>query len=200
MTAPERFAEKSDSLLQRGRRPYMTHSDLLGETSLQAARGKSSGGAADLADLLIQIVTEGYLAIRHQRRVVLAAVDLDFRFGGLALTFDASLSGGRLACLALEDAALFPEGAPEVLPDPLLETVLACRSTVKLSPTPVLPDVGSTVTNSPTTEVVEIVNRKNPKVLSLYTSSLRGFPLASIPEPGVCEGGRRFGGFKPGRL
>src|SRR5579864_912851 len=25
MTAPERFAEKSDSLLQRGRRPYMTH-------------------------------------------------------------------------------------------------------------------------------------------------------------------------------
>jgi hypothetical protein len=26
MTAPERFAEKSDSLLQRGRRPYMTHS------------------------------------------------------------------------------------------------------------------------------------------------------------------------------
>jgi hypothetical protein len=29
MTAPERFAEKSDSLLHRGRRPYMTHSDLL---------------------------------------------------------------------------------------------------------------------------------------------------------------------------
>jgi hypothetical protein len=28
MTAPERFAEKSDSLLQRGRRPYMTHSDI----------------------------------------------------------------------------------------------------------------------------------------------------------------------------
>ena len=27
MTAPERFAEKSDSLLHRGRRPYMTHSD-----------------------------------------------------------------------------------------------------------------------------------------------------------------------------
>src|SRR5580700_7024504 len=26
MTAPERFAEKSDSLLHRGRRPYMTHS------------------------------------------------------------------------------------------------------------------------------------------------------------------------------
>ncbi len=25
MTAPERFAEKSDSLLHRGRRPYMTH-------------------------------------------------------------------------------------------------------------------------------------------------------------------------------
>jgi hypothetical protein len=30
MTAPERFAEKSDSLLHRGRRPYMTHSDTLG--------------------------------------------------------------------------------------------------------------------------------------------------------------------------
>ena len=29
MTAPERFAEKSDSLLHRGRRPYMTHSDNL---------------------------------------------------------------------------------------------------------------------------------------------------------------------------
>jgi hypothetical protein len=27
MTATERFAEKSDSLLHRGRRPYMTHSD-----------------------------------------------------------------------------------------------------------------------------------------------------------------------------
>jgi len=26
MTAPERFAEKSDSLLHRGRRPYMTDS------------------------------------------------------------------------------------------------------------------------------------------------------------------------------
>src|ERR1700675_685195 len=26
MTAPERFAEKSDALLHRGRRPYMTHS------------------------------------------------------------------------------------------------------------------------------------------------------------------------------
>jgi hypothetical protein len=26
MTAPERFAEKSDSPLHRGRRPYMTHS------------------------------------------------------------------------------------------------------------------------------------------------------------------------------
>jgi hypothetical protein len=25
MTATERFAEKSDSLLHRGRRPYMTH-------------------------------------------------------------------------------------------------------------------------------------------------------------------------------
>jgi hypothetical protein len=25
MTAPERFAEMSDSLLHRGRRPYMTH-------------------------------------------------------------------------------------------------------------------------------------------------------------------------------
>jgi hypothetical protein len=30
-----------------------------------------------------------------------------------------------------------------------------------------------------------MVNRKNPKVLSLYTSSLRGFPLASVPESGV---------------
>ena len=30
MTAPERFAEKSDSLLHRGRRPYMTHSELRG--------------------------------------------------------------------------------------------------------------------------------------------------------------------------
>jgi len=29
MTAPERFAEKSDSLLHRGRRPYMTHSGAL---------------------------------------------------------------------------------------------------------------------------------------------------------------------------
>jgi hypothetical protein len=29
MTAPERFAEKSDSLLHRGRRPYMTHSNRL---------------------------------------------------------------------------------------------------------------------------------------------------------------------------
>src|ERR1700680_1546568 len=29
MTAPERFAEKSDSLLHRGRRPYMTHHDIL---------------------------------------------------------------------------------------------------------------------------------------------------------------------------
>jgi hypothetical protein len=74
--------------------------------------------------------------MRRQRRVVLAAVDLDFAFGGLALTFDAPLAGGRLAFLALEDAARFPAGAPEVPPDPLLETVLACRSTAKLSPTP----------------------------------------------------------------
>ena len=32
MTAPEPFAEKSNSLLHRGRRPYMTHFDIgLGE-------------------------------------------------------------------------------------------------------------------------------------------------------------------------
>ena len=29
MTAPERFAEKSNSLLHRGRRPYMTHNGVL---------------------------------------------------------------------------------------------------------------------------------------------------------------------------
>jgi len=31
MTAPERFAEKSNSLLHRGRRPYMTHFDISSE-------------------------------------------------------------------------------------------------------------------------------------------------------------------------
>jgi hypothetical protein len=82
----------------------------------------------------------------------------------------------------LEDATRFRVGAPEGPPDPLLETVLACRSTVKLSPMPVSPDVGSTVTNTPATGVGETVNRKNPKVLSLYTYSLRGFPLASVEE------------------
>ena len=30
MTAPERFAEKSNSLLHRGRRPYMTYTRVLG--------------------------------------------------------------------------------------------------------------------------------------------------------------------------
>ena len=107
--------------------------------------------------------------MRRQRRVVLAAVDLDFAFGGLALTFDAPLAGGRLAFLALEDAARFPAGAPEVPPDPLLETVLACRSTAKLSPTPVLPDVGSTVTNTPATEVEK---RSIAKIRRCYRCTL----------------------------
>jgi hypothetical protein len=83
-----------------------------------------------------------------QRPLVLA--DLDFAFGGLAPAFDAVLAGRRLACLALEDAPRFAADGREVPPDPLLKTVLAWRSTVKLSPTPVLPDVGSTVTNTPT--------------------------------------------------
>ena len=100
-----------------------------------------------------------------QRPLVLA--DLDFTFGGLAPAFDALLAGRRLACLALKDAPRFAADGREVPPDPLLETVLAWRSTVKLSPTPLLPDVGSTVTNTPATEVGEMVNRKNPKVLSL---------------------------------
>jgi hypothetical protein len=111
---------------------------------------------------------------------------LDFAFGRLAL-----------ARLALGEAARFLAGAPDLPPDPLLKTLLVPRSTVNLSPTPVLPDFGSTVTNTPTTDVGEMVNRKNPKVLSLYTSSLRGFPLASVPDCGVFGvGGRRFGGFK----
>ena len=131
----------------------------------------------------------GSLGTWRQRRLVFAAVDVDF--GDLAPAFDALLAGRLLACLALGDAAGFPEAAPEVLPDTLLETVLACRSTVKLSPTPVLPDVGSTVTNTPATEVGETVNRKNPKVSSLYTCSLRGFPLASVPESGVLGLGGR---------
>ena len=37
MTAPERFAEKSDSLLHRGRRPYMTHS-VISRPSIAALR------------------------------------------------------------------------------------------------------------------------------------------------------------------
>jgi hypothetical protein len=113
----------------------------------------------------------------RQRRVFFPVVDLDFAFGGLALTFDVPLAGGRLARLALGDAACFSAGAREVLPSRPLETVLVCRSTAKLSPTPVLPDVVFTVTNTPAIEAGEMVNRKNPKVSSLYTSSLRGFPL-----------------------
>src|ERR1700686_3347092 len=37
MTAPERFAEKSDSLLHRGRRPYMTH-HVISQPSIAALR------------------------------------------------------------------------------------------------------------------------------------------------------------------
>jgi hypothetical protein len=41
MTAPERFAEKSDSLLHRGRRPYMTHS-VISPPSTAASRKVNS--------------------------------------------------------------------------------------------------------------------------------------------------------------
>ena len=52
-----------------------------------------------------ELAGSDYLDIREsQRRLVLAAVDLDFALGGLALTFDAPLAGRRPACLALEDA------------------------------------------------------------------------------------------------
>ena len=159
-------------------------------------------GALDRAADLRLVCRSGAGAvkcIRRQRRLVLAAVDLDFAFGRLAPAFGAPLARDW-ACLVLGAGAGFPGGGPGGAPGPLLETVLARRSTEKLSPTPVAPDVVSTVTNSPTIEVGEIVNRKNPKVLSLYTFRLRGFPLASVPEPGVCAGGRRFGGFNPGRL
>jgi hypothetical protein len=37
MTAPERFAEKSDLLLQRGHRPYMTHRKLPQSKSIATA-------------------------------------------------------------------------------------------------------------------------------------------------------------------
>jgi len=46
MTAPERFAEKSDSLLQRGRRPYMTHERhwATQQVSIHPWRGRSTAG------------------------------------------------------------------------------------------------------------------------------------------------------------
>jgi hypothetical protein len=48
MTAPERFAEKSDSLLHRGRRPYMTHSVIsVGSFAVvhnRRTNGKTSAG------------------------------------------------------------------------------------------------------------------------------------------------------------
>jgi hypothetical protein len=48
MTAPERFAEKSDSLLHRGRRPYMTHRDISVANLLRCAM------ASDYARILSQ--------------------------------------------------------------------------------------------------------------------------------------------------
>ena len=38
MTAPERFAEKSDSLLHRGHRPYMTHHATFARSKHNACR------------------------------------------------------------------------------------------------------------------------------------------------------------------
>lgn len=48
-----------------------------------------------------------------------------------------------------------------------VDTVFALRSNVKLSPTAVFPELGSTVINSPVTTLGETVILKNPKVVSL---------------------------------
>jgi hypothetical protein len=49
MTAPERFAEKSDSLLQRGRRPYMTHSVIIVPTHRVCSQNKFFDGCVPVA-------------------------------------------------------------------------------------------------------------------------------------------------------
>ena len=48
MTAPERFAEKSDSLLHRGRRPYMTHNVILQPSFAALRKVHSSTSSARL--------------------------------------------------------------------------------------------------------------------------------------------------------
>ncbi len=40
MAAPERFAEKSDLLLQRGHRPYMAHNDRYRDAKLRPLLGE----------------------------------------------------------------------------------------------------------------------------------------------------------------
>src|SRR5580692_2466368 len=62
MTAPERFAEKSDSLLHRGRRPYMTHSGLSG-TDFAAMQQ-----AALVANREVQQATESFINNVYNRR------------------------------------------------------------------------------------------------------------------------------------
>ncbi len=76
------------------------------------------------------------------------------------------LRGGFLALLPdfdFEDVPP-PAAAFEEMP---AETVFALRSNVKLSPIPVFPEFGSTVTNSHVTTLGETVILKNPKVVSL---------------------------------
>ena len=45
MAAPERFAEKSDLLLQRGHRPYMAHSDAPPQHGRALLSAQSGNGA-----------------------------------------------------------------------------------------------------------------------------------------------------------
>ena len=58
MTAPEHFAEKSDSLLHRGRRPYMTHNvilppsnDAMQKSQLSSLTRQEHGRTVPLSDM-----------------------------------------------------------------------------------------------------------------------------------------------------
>src|SRR3984957_16706079 len=92
-------------------------------------------------------------------------------FAGVGAFF----AGLRLVLFAVFDPAPFfppfaglpPRRVGFFLPGFELETVLAFRSTVKLSPVPVVPLAGSTVINVPVRAAGEMVMRRKPNAVSL---------------------------------
>src|SRR5579872_582920 len=88
-------------------------------------------------------------------------LDFGFAVAGLEAAFGAFVADALVFSLA---AAPLAPPFEDVVP---FETLLVLRSSVKLSPVPVLPELGSTVTNSPVMAAGDTVMRRNPKVASL---------------------------------